>query len=205
MGYRKITSETLKKWRACKDNYNVFNELFPNGATLKTASKKLIDTGYKEYSDWLWLNCSNDAKYIKQTVITLGSWGEATVGCRGMATTGLYGMAIAGKRGMATAGYKGKAIAGDYGIATAGQYGTATVGNEGTATVGNEGTATAGDNGTATAGNWGIAIAGDFGTIQIKYYFKDRYRIKTGYIGEDGLKANTPYKLDDNNNFKEVK
>jgi len=36
--------------------------------------------------------------------------------------------------------------------------------------------------------------------VQIKYW-DGRSRTKVGYIGEDGLLPNTPYKLDDKYNF----
>lgn len=62
-----------------------------------------------------------------------------------------------------------------------------------TATAGDSGTATAGDRGTATAGYRGTATAGHGGTIQVKWWDGSRYRILTGYIGEDGLKPNTKY------------
>ncbi len=64
-------------------------------------------------------------------------------------------------------------------------------------TAGYSGTATAGDSGTATAGNWGTATAGYSGTVQVKWWDGERYRIATGYVGEDGIKANTPYRVQD--------
>ena len=92
---------------------------------------------------------------------------------------------------------------GDGQIATAGYSGTATAGNSGTATAGNRGTATAGDYGTATAGDYGTATAGNSGEIRIRWYdyAKDRYRTVGGYIGENGLKANTKYRLNDKHEF----
>ena len=80
---------------------------------------------------------------------------------------------------------------------TAGYSGTATAGYSGTATAGDWGTATAGDWGTATAGYRGTATAGDWGTVQVKWWDGERYRIATGYVGEDGIKANTPYRVVD--------
>jgi hypothetical protein len=71
---------------------------------------------------------------------------------------------------------------------------TATAGDEGTATAGYRGTATAGDGGTATAGYRGTATAGDEGVIQIRHWDGSRYRIITGYVGEDGIKPNTLYR-----------
>ena len=72
-----------------------------------------------------------------------------------------------------------------------------TAGYSGTATAGDRGTATAGDRGTATAGDWGTATAGDWGTVQVKWWDGKRYRIATGYVGEGGIKANTPYRVVD--------
>lgn len=62
------------------------------------------------------------------------------------------------------------------------------------------GTATAGDSGTATAGDRGTATAGDRGTIVIEWFDRkaDRYRRTVGYIGEDGIEANTAYRCNAN-------
>ena len=115
------------------------------------------------------------------------------------------GTATAGHGGTATAGHYGTATAGDGGTATARHYGTATAGDGGTATAGYGGTATTGDIGTATAGHYGTATAGYGGTLCIKHWDGMRYRIKVAYVGEDGIKPNTPYKLDNEGNFVEVK
>jgi hypothetical protein len=127
--------------------------------------------------------------------------GTATAGDSGTATAGYAGTATAGDSGTATAGYAGTATAGDLGTATAGTRGTATAGTRGTATAGTRGTATAGTRGTATAGTRGTATAGYAGTIVIKYYDGSRMRLKIGYVGEDGIAANTRYKLSDKFTF----
>jgi hypothetical protein len=138
---------------------------------------------------------------------TAGDRGTATAGDSGTATAGVGGTATAGDSGTATAGVGGTATAGDRGTATAGVGGTATAGDSGTATAGDGGTATAGDRGTATAGVGGTATAGDRGTatagdsgiiiIRFYDYAKERYRVIEGYIGEDGILANTPYHVID--------
>jgi hypothetical protein len=98
------------------------------------------------------------------------------------------------------------AAVGDGEVVAVGALGTATAGDRGTATAGDSGTATAGDRGTATAGDRGTATAGDRGTICIRYWDAkaERYRTKVGYIGEDGLKPDTAYRLDDEHRFAEV-
>ena len=115
------------------------------------------------------------------------------------------GTANAGDYGTATAGDYGTATAGDCGTATARDYGTATAGDGGTATAWDGGTATTGRGGTATAGDKGTATAGYYGTLCIKHWDGSRYRLNVAYVGEDGIKANTPYKLDNEGNFVEVK
>ena len=160
-------------------------------------------------------------------VITAGDRGTAIVGYNGIATAGKLGTAIAGKLGTATAGNSGIATVGDYSAAIAGDNGKATAGKNGTASVGNDGTATAGhygkaiagisgraiagDHGIATAGTGGTAIAGNYGTVTAgkngrilgTWYDANalRYRTVIGYIGEDGIQANTPYQVDTTGNF----
>ncbi|MGX0622379.1 hypothetical protein ACUXAV_005100 [Cupriavidus metallidurans] len=137
---------------------------------------------------------------------TAGNYGTATAGYRGTATAGEGGTATAGEGGTATAGNYGTATAGYRGTATAGEGGTATAGYRGTATAGEGGTATAGEGGTATAGEGGTATAGEGGELRIQQWDakSDRYRTRIGYVGEDGIKAETKYQLDDAGKFVEV-
>ena len=108
--------------------------------------------------------------------------------------------------GTATAGYGGTATAGDSGTATAGHYGTATAGYGGTATAGYRGIATAGYRGIATAGDYGTVTAGECGTLMVKYWDNDAeiYRFSIAYVGENGIQANRPYRLDDAHHFVEA-
>ena len=50
--------------------------------------------------------------------------------------------------------------------------------------------------GTATAGYDGTATAGDGGTIVIKWWDGSRYRLAVGYVSEDGIEPNVPYRVD---------
>jgi hypothetical protein len=143
---------------------------------------------------------------------TAGDRGTATAGYRGVATAGEDGTATAGPDGAATAGYRGVATAGEDGTATAGPDGDATAGDRGTATAGYRGVATAGEDGTATAGDRGVATAGEDGTatagedgvISIIWYDGKKYRRAIAAIGQNGIKANTPYRLDGRGNFFEA-
>jgi hypothetical protein len=61
------------------------------------------------------------------------------------------------------------------------------------------GTATAGYRGTATAGEYGTATAGYRGALVLLYWDGrlEAYRRKCAEVGEGGIKANTPYHLED--------
>ncbi|NII73217.1 hypothetical protein FHW84_001786 [Dyella sp. SG562] len=115
-------------------------------------------------------------------------------------------VAAVGSLGTATAGDSGTATAGDSGTATAGYRGTATAGYRGTATAGDSGTATAGDSGTATAGDSGTATAGDSGELRIHWWDAkaERYRTQIAYVGENGIKPNVAYRLNEKREFVEV-
>ena len=137
-----------------------------------------------------------------------GGFGRAVIGAgvsnlnpNSHVLAGDHGTANAGRYGTANAGNYGTATADEKGTATAGFGGTANAGDKGTATAGFGGTANAGEKGTATAGEKGTATAGEKGMVQIKYWDGTRNRTKLGYIGEDGLLPNTPYKLDETSNF----
>ena len=165
------------------------------GGKVKFEKCKVLFVG--EPSDaWAWARLNAPGPWYRGTAIT-GHYGTAAAGYGGTATAGHYGTATAGDGGTATARH--------YGTATARDGGTATAGYGGTATTGDIGTATTGDYGTAITGNKGTATAGGYGTLCIKHWDGLRYRLNVAYVGEDGIKANTPYKLDDEGNFVEVK
>jgi len=162
--------------------------------------------------------------YATGSNVIVGDYGIATAGDYGTATTGDYGTATAGEGGAAIAGFGGTAITGNYGTAITGFGGIATAGFGGTATAGERGTATAGERGTAIADIGGMVTAGEKGIIKITYWDDEllkkpirgmlkiifqndkslKKHIKTGYIGENGLRPNTPYKLNDKHEFVEA-
>jgi hypothetical protein len=196
-----ITKTLLKKHKACQEGIDQFNALFPEGVEWKfndpEFAAKVLASPLATHLDW----AINRLPGFQPFHISTGDYGTATAGDYGTATTGDYGTATAGYSGTATAGNYGTATAGDDGTATTGYHGTATAGDYGTATAGDDGTATAGDRGTATAGHCGIATAGYRGILVIKYHDGNRYRLATGYVGENGIQPNTPYRLDGNHNF----
>jgi hypothetical protein len=143
---------------------------------------------------------------------TSGNRGTSTSGYRGTSTSGDYGTSTSGDYGTSTSGYRGTSTSGDYGTSTSGNRGTSTSGYRGTSTSGDygtstsgyRGTSTSGDYGTSTSGDYGTSTSGDWGTLVIQWYDGSRYRLAVAYVGENGIKPNTPYKLDDKGDFVEV-
>jgi hypothetical protein len=153
---------------------------------------------------------ANDPNAKNQAVIGYTS----TSGDRGTSTSGDRGTSTSGDRGTSTSGYRGTSISGDGGTSTSGDRGTSISGDGGTSISGYGGTSisgvggtsTSGDSGTSTSGDSGTSISGYGGTLIIKYWDEKskRYRVAIAYVGENGIKPNTPYKLDIKGNFTEV-
>ena len=173
------------------------------GAKVKFPRCEVVFCGARDAAVAMLIAHGADPTRVIAGTATAGARGTATAGDYGTATAGYAGTATAGDYGTATAGARGTATAGDYGTATAGYAGTATAGYAGTATAGDAGTATAGDYGTATAGDAGTATAGARGSIVIRSWDEknQRRRFHIGYIGEDGLEPNVPYRLDEGGKF----
>ena len=80
------------------------------------------------------------------------------------------------------------------------------IGALGTATVGDGGTATVGYKGTATVGDYGTATGGENAELCIRWFDCGawRYRTEIAYVGENGIKPNVAYRLNDEHRFVEV-
>ena len=102
----------------------------------------------------------------------------------------------------ATAAVGGTAVAGsDGGAAVQQGFGYAYVAQRSVAFTGKSGTAVGWDDSTAIAGDGGTAAAGESGCIILKWYDGLRDRWAIGYVGEDGIEPNVPYRCDENGKF----
>ncbi len=153
-----------------------------------------------------------DRKGATQYLLAHGGAGKAICGAalsqgdKAAVSAGYRGQASAGSWGQASAGEGGQASAGEGGQASAGSWGQASAGSWGQASAGYRGQASAGSWGQASAGEGGQASAGENGTIIVQWWdnASKRYRVKVGYIGEDGLKPDTWYKVGDDRSWVEV-
>jgi len=76
----KITSDILREWSACSDGYKRFNQLFPDGADLKTAADGLHADGHTDWSIWLYKHCRNDERFQSQAINGFGNTGHSNTG-----------------------------------------------------------------------------------------------------------------------------
>jgi hypothetical protein len=90
---------------------------------------------------------------------------------------------------------------------TGGEGSTLTGGYRSTLTGGNYSTLTGGDRSTLTGGDRSTLTGGDRSELRIRYWDgkANRYRTVIAYVGEDGIKSGTPYRLCENNKFMEVR
>jgi hypothetical protein len=63
-----------------------------------------------------------------------------------------------------------------------------------------------GDKGVGQVGALGTLTGGNRSELRIRYWDNkaERYRTVIAYVGEDGIEANVPYRLDDSNKFVRV-
>jgi hypothetical protein len=90
-----------------------------------------------------------------------------------------------------------------FGLSTSGDGGTSTSGDGGTSTSGDGGTSTSGYRGTSTSGDGGTSTSGYGGTISITYYDakREKWRVATAEVGENGIEPDTFYVLDAEHRF----
>lgn len=134
----------------------------------------------------------------KDCVVVAGWHGSAVTGDRGVAVAEDFGTVRAGKEGTARVGDYGNAKVRSGGTAIAGYAGIAiVVGEGGVATAGDGGFARVNAGGTAEVGLEGMAQAGEGGTMRIPWVDPEGHRqVVVLRVGENGILANTPYKVD---------
>ena len=81
---------------------------------------------------------------------------------------------------------------------------TVTGGCHATVTGGYGATVTGGYGATVTGGHR-ATVTGGHGAILLLSFYSDRKRVVTAYVGENGIKPNTPYRLNEAHEFEDVK
>lgn len=221
-----VCSELNGDSKVCARKITIGREI-----SIRELSELAIEYAKTHCKGWNESRCGQFKFFDEYGIVTANqeaSFGVATAGDCGVATAGDCGVATAGNCGVSTAYRNGTAIAGVYGVATAGDNGIAIVHTEGLATAGYFGLAIAGDSGVAqsgdygnsssrgssSSGNNGLSVArgkdarvkgGDNSVlvIAVENIWGDIIHFNTAIVGQDGIKPDTWYTLDENGEFVE--
>jgi hypothetical protein len=222
----KITLDWLKDHDACSDARAAFAEKFPDGAEYGVVQDALRAEHKLEWSVWLtdraWRNLiaapdsigafavseveraiagtknsPNSASGYGSTAASSGDYSKAaSSGYGSKAASSGYGSTAA------SSGYGSKAASSGYGstAASSGYGSTAASSGYGSKAASSGYGSTAASSGDYTvamvAGISGRAKAGESGCIALCWYDGTRNRIVVGYVGEDGIKADTWYRVE---------
>ena len=151
--------------------------------------------------------------------VTGGNYATVTGGC-GATVTGRYSATVTGgDRATVTGGYGATVKGGDGATVTGGDGATVTGGDDATVTGGYGATVKGGDRATVKGGDGAKVTGGDGATVTGGYgatvkggcnavlsliFYKGRRMTVIVRVGENGIRANTPYKLNDCNKFEEI-
>ncbi|MFV9175984.1 hypothetical protein [Serratia marcescens] len=227
-----ITKEQVKAWHACTDGYRWFLEKFPQGGAYAAVHQALTED--KRFDDARWLVSQmykthlNSAEFIKaetaatdKMVTDLTSMEHPADQVEGENSSGDY--AKIGSSGddakIGSSGDYAKIGSSGYGaqIGSSGDY--AKIGSSGDdAKIGSSGygarIGSSGDGAridatgknavVAAAGSVKRIVLGEDGCAVVPYHDGTRTRFAVAYVGENGIKANKPYAVNDNGEFVEV-
>ncbi|TXE26187.1 hypothetical protein FOT62_23455 [Serratia marcescens] len=209
-----ITKEQVKAWHACTDGYRWFLEKFPQGGAYAAVHQALTED--KRFDDARWLVSQmyrthlNNAEFIKaetaatdKLVTDLTSMEQPADKVEGENSSGNY--AKIGSSG----NYAKIGSSGNY--AQIGSSGDdAKIGSSGDdAKIGSSGNyakidATGKNAVVAAAGYVHRIVLGEGACAVIPYHDGTRTRFAVAYVGENDIKANTPYTVNENGEFVEV-
>ena len=184
-----LTGDPTAKWLVVEVEESTIRML---GGKCKFPSGKVVFVGAR----------SEAAAYIvaneprAQSVAVIGLVRE--VGDNGVAEGGAYAT-LTGGDGATLTGGDGATLTGGYGA-------TLTGGNGATLTGGDGATLTGGDGATLTGGDGATLTGGDGAELRFQRWDSkaERYRTVLAYVGEDGIEANTAYRLDDSGKVTKV-
>jgi hypothetical protein len=157
----------------------------------------------KNGGDYSTLTCGGDYSTLTggyKSTLTGGNYSTLTGGNYSTLTGRHKSTLTGGYNSTLTGGYKSTLTGGNNSTLTGGNYSTLTGGENSTLTGGNYSTLTGGENSTLTSGNYSTLTGGENSTLIFKYYQNGKIKIKVAYVGEDGIEADVPYKLDANFN-----
>ena len=132
---------------------------------------------------------------------------ESTVsGGHGSTVSGGHGSTVSGGDESTVSGGHGSTVSGGYGSTVSGGHRSRVSGGYRSQVSGGFGSQVSGGNWSRVSGGDGSTVSGGYRSVlTLSYYDGLRRRLVTRYVGEDGIIANTAYRLNDANEFEVVK
>ena len=174
-----LTVEEIKEKGPCKEGYEWVLANAVNGVIDRAA----ILEHRKDWEHWITANglCS--------PVVSSGGLRSTVYGGHESTLSG-------GRRSTVTGGYRSTVSGGD--------RSTVSGGDESTVTGGDRSTVYGGDRSTVSGGLRSTVYGGYRSVLILLYWNDDRFEYQAAVVGKDGIKPETKYKLDDNNQFAEA-
>ena len=196
-----ITKDLLRSWSACADGYAYFLEHWSDGSTYAAVQAKLREDRKTDWSVWLTAHVWEAA--IADPSSSIAALAQAEVDEAITTTKDSPNSASGYFSKAASSGYGSKAASsGDGSTAASSGYGSTAASSGVGSTAASSGNyskaAVQGANTIAmVAGLGGQAKAGPNGCIALCWYDGKRNRIVAGYVGEEGIEADTLYRVAD--------
>ena len=184
-----ITDDTLASWNACEKGRKWFRAHFPQGGAYNEVQAALRANRRYEWSSWL-------------TTAAFAAALKYPAGIADLATDEVSEVleATKGSPNSSSGDYSKAASSGDYSTAASSGNGSTAASSGDYSTAASSGEATI----AMVAGQNGRAKAGPNGCVALVWHDGQRNRIAVGYVGEDGIKADTWYRLDAAGRFVEA-
>ena len=162
-----------------------------------------------------WIDLDGKVKFPRAEVVFSGSREDATAKIRelgangaviGSILTGGIGSTLTGGDRSTLTGGNGSTLTGGNGSTLTGGNGSILTGGNGSILTGGIGSTltggigsilTGGRGSTLTGGNGSTLTGGDYSILCLSWRDGNRHRIVVAYVGEDGVKADTAYRLRD--------
>jgi hypothetical protein len=196
-----ITKDLLRSWSACADGYAYFLEHWSDGSTYAAVQAKLREDRKTDWSVWLtahvWEAAIADPSSsiaalaqaeVDEAITTTKDSPNSASGDRSTAASSGDGSTAA-----SSGNYSKAASSGDRSTAASSGYGS-TAASSG---VGSKAAVQGANTIAMVAGLGGQAKAGPNGCIALCWYDGKRNRIVAGYVGEEGIEADTLYRVAD--------
>lgn len=142
---------------------------------------------------------------LDEGFVYAGNWSSAVVNTHKHVTTGPFYMTKVGDYSHTVTGNHSIAVTGNHSNAVVGNHSLVDTGDFSFARAGDFGSAISGKHGTSFAKLFSTVSAGEGGTL-LSTWIDDNAdtRIAIAYVGENGIKPNTLYKVDAHGNFVEA-